>query len=251
MTQRENNAKPIFSVCGKGGVGKTAVSALMARAFLELGPRPVLLIDADPAGGLVSAVGEKADKTLAGARDQLISTARGAGDAEKTRLAQDLDYLVMEALVEGPGYSLLAMGRMEAKGCFCPANTLLREAIDLLAEPFAMVLIDAEAGLEQIARQVTRRVTRVIALSDGSSRSVQTIDLITRMVDPSIMGVIGNRVDRVDDLGLPPNVDFLGIIPEDDQVRAFDRQGRSLWDLPSDNPALTAARAVAEKLINP
>ncbi|MBI9076192.1 MAG: hypothetical protein JEZ02_12340 [Desulfatibacillum sp.] len=231
-------------------MGKTAVSALLARAFLDLGPRPVLLIDADPAGGLVSAIGEQAEKTLASARDQLIAAARGAGDSEKTRLAQNLDYLVMEALVEGPGYSLLAMGRMEAQGCFCPANTLLREAIDLLAEPFSLVLIDAEAGLEQIARQVTRSVTRVIALSDGSSRSVQTIELITQMVDPAIMGVIGNRVDRVDDLDLPPNVEFLGIIPEDSQVRSFDRQGRSLWDLPPENPALAAARSVAEKLIN-
>ncbi len=246
----DNHQKPIFSVCGKGGVGKTAVSALLSRAFLDIGPQPVLLIDADPAGGLVSAIGQRADKTLAGARDQLVASARGAGDVEKQRLAQDRDYLVMEALVEGQGYSLLAMGRMEAKGCFCPANTLLREAIDLLAEPFSMVLIDAEAGLEQIARQVTRSVTRVIALSDGSARSVQTIDLITQMVDPAIMGVIGNRVDDVDDLELPPNVELLGVIPEDPEVRAFDRKGRPLWELPSENPALAAARSVAEKLIN-
>ncbi len=249
MTQDTRSSKPIFSVCGKGGVGKTAFSSLLARAFLESGPKPLLLIDADPAGGLVSAIGHTAEKTLASARDQLIASARGADDQEINRLAQNLDYLVMEALVERQDHSVLAMGRMEAKGCFCPANTLLREAIDLLAEPFALVLIDAEAGLEQISRQVTRRVTRVLALSDGSARSVQTIDLISQMVDPAIMGVVGNRVSHVDDLALPAEVEFLGIIPEDDWVRQYDRQGRSLWDLPADNPALTAARSVAAKLI--
>lgn len=213
-----------------------------------MGIKPLLLIDADPAGGLVSAIGEKVEKTLASAREELIESARGAKDAEKSRLARDLDYLVMEALVEKRNYSLLAMGRMEAKGCFCPANTLLREAIDLLADPFSMVLIDAEAGLEQINRQVTRSVTRVIALSDGCARSIQTIELITQMVDPGLIGVIGNRVKDLDELNLAKGVEFLGIVPEDKDVKQFDRQGRSLWDLPSDNAALACVRAIAEKL---
>lgn len=240
--------KPIISVCGKGGVGKTAFCAMLGRALLEAGVKPLLLIDADPAGGLVSATGQKVKTTLAGAREAMIRAARSGDPKQKARLAQDLDYLVMEALLEREGYGLLSMGRMDEKGCFCPANTLLREAIDLLVTPFAFVLIDAEAGLEQISRQVTRRVTKVIAVSDGSSRSRDTISIILQMVGPEKLAVAVNRAPDTEGLDLPENVEILGSIPEDSTVRDFDRAGRPLWELPADNPALNAVRVIAAKL---
>ncbi len=245
----EDTGKPIISVCGKGGVGKTALCAMLARALREEGVSPLLLIDADPAGGLVSAVGEKVGKTLAGARQAMIESARKGDAKEKERLARDLDYLVMEALVERDGYALLAMGRMDEKGCFCPANTLLREAIDLLVTPFAFVLIDAEAGLEQISRQVTRRVTRVLAVTDGSSRGRDTVQHILNMVGAEKLAVAANRVPDESGLDLPPGVPLLGVVPEDPMVRDFDRAGRSLWELPSGNPALSAARKLARRLL--
>ena len=240
--------KPVIAVCGKGGVGKTAAAALISRGMLDAGAGPILLIDADPAGGLVSALGERVGSTLAAARSKLVAAARGAGDAEKESLARQLDYLVMESLEERGGYSLLAMGRMEEKGCFCPANTLLREAIDLLVGPFAVVLIDAEAGLEQISRQVTRRVTRVVAVHDGSARSADTVGMILAMA-PGIVSVLGSRTAGPAGLCLPEGVEWLGAIPEDAEVSRFDRERRSLWDLPADNPARMAAGGVARKLV--
>jgi CO dehydrogenase maturation factor len=242
-------SKPIIAVCGKGGVGKTVVSALLAGIFLARKITPLLLVDADPAGGLVSAIGERAAKTLAGVREALIASARGGRETEKERLARDLDYLVMEALLERGPYSLLAMGRMEEKGCYCPANALLREAIDLLVEPFSCVLIDAEAGLEQINRQVTRRVTRVIAVSDGSKRSAETIAHIAGMIGGDRMAMVANRVPAAPLAGPEAGVKSLGAIPEDPMVRDFDRAGRSLWELPPDNPALAAAQRIADRIL--
>ena len=242
--------KPVFAVCGKGGVGKTAFSALLARAFIETDSKPLLLIDADPAGGLVSAIGEGVTRTLAGVRENLIKAARQAGDAEKMRLAEQVDYLVPEALLERQGYSLLAMGHSSEKGCFCPANTLLRGAIELMIDPFAMVLIDAEAGLEQINRQVTRRVTRIIVITDGSKRSIETIGIITEMVGPERLAAVANRVPSHEDLGLPAGVELLGTIPEDQSLRQFDTKGRSLWELPPENQAFMAVQAIARELRN-
>jgi CO dehydrogenase maturation factor len=243
-------------VCGKGGVGKTALSALLAKAFLDLGAKPLLLMDADPAGGLISVIGQKAKSSLASARERMIESARSSDPTAKTRLAQDLDYLVMEALEEREGFAFLAIGRMEEKGCFCPANTLLREAIDLLAEPFAVVLIDAEAGLEQISRQVTRNVTRVLAVSDGSARSLATVEIIGQMVGAERMAIVFNRLDEkagqaiVD--GLPPAIaaaPVLGCVPEDETLQAFDRRGRTLWELPAGNPTMQAAAGIAKALL--
>ena len=238
-------------MCGKGGVGKTAFSALLARALLETGTKPLLLIDADPAGGLVSAIGERVSKTLAGVRETLIAAARRGGDAEKTHLARQLDYLVMESLLERPGYSILAMGRPREKGCFCPANTLLREAIDLVAGPFAATIIDAEAGIEQIQREVTRRVDRVIAVTDGSRRSSEILTTIAEMVGAGRVSAVVNRVSgesAEEESGLPEGVERLGAIPEDPELQRFDREGRPLWELPLENEAVVAVAGIAAKL---
>lgn len=243
-----NKEKPIIAVCGKGGVGKTVLTALLSRLLIDEGHQPLLLLDADPAGGLCAAIGLRPEKTLASVREELINQARGSDKASKDKLARELDYMVMAALMELPGYSLLAMGRPREKGCFCPANTLLREAIDLLAEPYAAVLIDAEAGLEQIQRQVTRRVNRVIAVSDGSSRSVETIGLIAELVGSARLSVVMNRGMVLNQGQLPSGVEIIGALPENALVREFDRQGRSLWELPPDNPARTAAGEIAKKL---
>jgi CO dehydrogenase maturation factor len=106
---------PVIAVCGKGGVGKTVVSALLARILVESGIVPLLLIDADPVGGLTAAIGEKAADTLAGVKDRFIKTARGGGKYRLAQAANQLDYFVLQALVERKDYSLLAMGHNEEK----------------------------------------------------------------------------------------------------------------------------------------
>ncbi len=241
--------KPIIAVCGKGGAGKTVVSALLSRVLLEAEIRPLLLIDADPAGGLISAVGEKVGGTLGSVRDQVIAAARNASEEGKSQVANQLDYFVMQALEERPEYSLLAMGHSTEKGrCYCPVNGLLRSAIDLVITPFSAVLIDAEAGLEQINRQVIRRVTRVLAVIDGSQRSIETLKIIAGMVDSQNVFAVANRTSEEQNCAIPDGIELAGFIPEDEALRQFDRDGRSLWDLSPDNPALTGARKIAETI---
>lgn len=242
--------KAVLAVCGKGGVGKTACSALLGRVLLKAGVRPLLLVDADPVGGLASAIGERAVRTIADVRQRLIASARSADEAEKARMAVDLDYLVMEALLERDGFSLFAIGHSHEKGCYCPVNTLLRQAIDLIVEPFAAVIIDAEAGIEQINRQVTERVSRILVVTDGSTRSADTLQVIAGMVGKARIGVVANRCaeEVVGPQVLPAGVEFLGSIPEDETLRDFDRRGRPLWELPEENPAVEASRRIARAL---
>jgi CO dehydrogenase maturation factor len=181
-------------------------------------------------------------------RESLIASARTADDAEKARLAIDLDYLVMEALVERDGYSLFAMGHNQEKGCYCPVNTLLRQAIDLIVGPFSAVLIDAEAGIEQINRQVTQRVSRILVVTDGSTRSAETLRVISDMVGKVPVSVIANRSTESGPAVLPEGAELAGTIPEDDQLRRFDREDRPLWELPPQNPAVGAVRGIAQAL---
>jgi CO dehydrogenase maturation factor len=237
--------RQIIAVCGKGGVGKTAFSALLSRVLIDAGIQPLLLIDADPAGGLTLAIGERSVSTLAAVRDRLIASAR---KGEAIHAANELDYLLLQSLVERKSYSLLAMGHSSEKGCFCPANEFLRAAIDVLVSAFAAVLIDAEAGIEQINRDVTRRVDRIITVLDGSQKSVETLRLIMDMVGPTPISVVANRAATMDGCELPDGVELLGLIPENRTLRQFDRKGRPLWELPHDNRAVVAARQIAQRL---
>ena len=235
-------------MCGKGGVGKTVFSALFSRVLIESGVVPLLLIDADPVGGLTAAIGQHATHTLAGVRDQFIQTARSGVKAKIAQAAGQLDYFVLQALVEHHDYSLLAMGHNQEQGCFCPANNLLRSAINSLVSAFAGVVIDAEAGIEQINRDVTRRVTQIVVVVDASQRSLETLRVISAMIAASRIAVVANRVSAELKLPLPEGLKLLGRIPENEELRQFDREGRSLWQLPSDNAALEAVRSIARAI---
>jgi CO dehydrogenase maturation factor len=241
--------KPVIAVCGKGGVGKTVFSALLARVLLEEGLKPLLLVDADPVGGLTSAIGEKPENTLAGVRDGFIGEVRKSGKAGAEQAAGQLDFFVFNALAERDGFALLAMGRNREKGCFCPANKLLRNAIEKLIPGFACVLIDAEAGIEQINRDVTERVTEIIVVVDGSARSMDTLKMITAMVDKDHVAAVVNRATEGKKPDMPGGVEILGCIPEDEELKNYDRQGKPLWLLPDDNEALKAVRQIGKRIL--
>jgi CO dehydrogenase maturation factor len=220
----------------------------MARALLSAGARPLLLVDADPVGGLCSALGEHALPTLAGVRAEVIGTARHGDDEAKRLVAEKLDYMVFAALTERDGYAILPMGRTTEKGCFCPANSLLRKAIDAVVDAFAVTVIDAEAGVEQINRQVTTRTTHAVVVTDGSTRSRDTLGLIAEMLGPDRVYAVANRALAVDGWQLPAGVRTAGRVPEDPCVRDRDARGLSLLDVPEDAPSAAAASEVVRAL---
>jgi len=247
----------ISAVCGKGGVGKTAFTALLTRAFLESGRAGRLLaIDADPAMGLTHALGMSVQRTMGQVREAIIAAARSGIDTEMTEIAGTLDYMVMEALAEENNLALLAMGRSESLGCFCPVNDILRDVIKILSREFDTIVIDGEAGLEQINRQVMDELNWLIMLTDTSARGLQTVALLKEMVDDSKVihcdrtGVIFNRVEGDEtflaEAAAKIGVEVLGFVPQDPAVTSFDLVGRSLSELPVDSIALSAVRAIAE-----
>lgn len=203
------------------------------------------LADADTVGGLTSAIGETVTDTLAGVRDRFIGEARRKDKVRLAQAADQLDYFVFRSLIERRGYALLAMGHNNEKGCFCPANMLLKKAVESLMQSFAGVLLDAEAGIEQINRDVTSGVTHVLVVVDASKRSMDTLALIESMVGASRIGVVANRVSEDTVLDLPDGVQWMGVIPENEALKQFDRAGRPLWQLPADNHAVVSVRQIA------
>jgi CO dehydrogenase maturation factor len=258
-TEIAGRGKRIFAVCGKGGVGKTAFTAMLSRALLESGTAGnLLMIDADPALGLTHALGMHAGRTIGQVREAIITAARLGSDADLAEITGMLDYMVLEALVEGDDHALLAMGQSETLGCFCAVNDLLRDAIGVLSRKFDTIVIDGEAGLEQINRQVMNGLDGLIILTDASARGVRTVALLKEMVEGrnviqcGRMGVVFNRVQG-DEAFLARSareigIDVLGFVPQDPHVASYDLVGRSLTELPDNSAALAAVRGIAASL---
>jgi CO dehydrogenase maturation factor len=259
MVEPFTSSERLVAMVGKGGTGKTAFTAMMTKVLVESGRGgKLLLIDADPAMGLPLALGIHIERTVGQAREKIIITAKKGKEEEKQHLAYTVDYLVMEALNEMDGFAMLAMGRTDTLGCYCPVNDILRSVIETLAGSFDTILIDGEAGLEQLNRQVMRRVDTLIIVSDATSRGLQTAAQIKSMVHNEMvigcdkLGLVFNRVQgnedllkqAADDMGL----EILGFIPQDENIAHYDLLGKSLMGLTT-SPGLDAVHNIVEKVI--
>lgn len=236
----------VIAFVGKGGVGKTALCALTARALLEADQGPLLLVDADPAGGLVFALGLEMGPTVAHVKERVIDEAR-SGSVDNQAVAEALDWRVLEVLQERERYSLLAMGRTEARGCFCPVNTLLRSAIETLASGYRYVLVDAEAGIEQVNRQVLGRVDIPLVVTDGSRRGWRTAEQLAGILADRtlVRGEVGCLINRQQPTGdVPSGLTLWGAVPSDGQLAEYDRDGRSLLDLPGDSSSFRSMEKI-------
>lgn len=85
-------------------------------------------------------------------------------------LLSESRYKIAEAIVEKEGFAFLAIGRPESAGCYCRINSYLKEVITMISEQFDYVVIDGEAGIEQINRRVMEKVTHLLLISDTSKR---------------------------------------------------------------------------------
>jgi CO dehydrogenase maturation factor len=243
-------------VAGKGGVGKTAIAALLIDLLSKKGV--VLAIDADPATNLNDALGLPLGETVGRAREDVTD------DIQKGRLSptvskQDvLDMKIREALVESAKVDLLAMGRPEGPGCYCAANHMLRLSIDRLAKNYDYTVIDSEAGMEHISRQTTQDVDLLLIVSDVTMRGITTAarmkDLIKEM--RTKVGKVRLAVNRVKN-GLPQEIgkaigdfglELVATVPEDPNLADLDIKGKPIIELPEDSPLRQAAKEIISKL---
>ncbi len=254
------NQHKVIAVCGKGGVGKTAVTAMLTRQLKSRADTGrLLVVDADPALGLLYALNVDTTKTIGAVRDKVLEAAESGNAGAQAEVANELDYLITSSLKEEDGYSVIAMGHMEAKGCFCSVNKLLRDALEELVLKFDTIVIDGEAGIEQINRQVVERINTLVLVTDSSVRGVQTVHHIEGLVKAGAIpacesvGVIFNRIQNdnrtQDELQALVGLPVLGIIPYDVTLQQFDAQGKSLLTLPDDAPALEAVDKIIGRIL--
>lgn len=246
------------AMAGKGGVGKTTLSALAVQFFVARGAVPVLAVDADSNSNLHELLGVSCLATVGGIRE----SARQKPAALKSVSKQEfLDLRVHEALVEQDGFDLLAMGRPEGQGCYCFANNVLREVLQRVAGGYGHIVLDSEAGLEHIARRTLFALDLLVLVSDASVRGVRTAARISALADEVGLpvkqrGLVVNRVPggalseallrEAEQARLP----LLGVVPFDASVAAMDAAGSGVAAIPEEAPARIAVNSILEPLLS-
>ena len=242
----------IIALTGKGGVGKTSISAALVKLLVEEFPEEkILAIDADPAIGLATALGIEPEVTLDDIRNEIVANVEDGNTKEAMELLSESRYKIAEAIVEKEGFAFLAIGRPESAGCYCRINSYLKEVITMISEQFDYVVIDGEAGIEQINRRVMEKVTHLLLISDTSKKGLEVIKTIENvameLVKYDRIGLIVNRVEdpamieRLDTRGL----ELLAAIPSDKKLALYDFEGRSI--IPEESPVVVNVRDAMQK----
>ncbi len=242
----------VIAITGKGGVGKTAVASMVVRTLLDAGARPILAVDADPNANFHATLGVTPEMTLGSIRESEIRQP----DAIPSGMSKPeyFEYRTRQALVEATGFDFLAMGRPEGPGCYCFANSLLREALGRLEAAYAHIVVDCEAGLEHFSRRTASHIDLLVILADASRRSLETVktvvDLAASLATPVSETVVAiNRAPSPPPAALAQTAAELGFevsayLPEDPMVTELDMQGRPLLHASPDSPLRQAVAAL-------
>lgn len=248
----------VIAMAGKGGVGKTTVSALVVRYFAKLASDPLLAVDADPNSNLGETLGLDITKTVGDIREGFMKDPQGVPSGMDKVLY--LEMLMNQVLIEQSAFDLLVMGRQEGQGCYCMVNNILNRFADELEGNYKYLLVDNEAGMEHLSRRTSGKVDMLLMVTDYALRGLRAVGRINGMLDDLKLdvrqkGIIVNRapeklsrafLDEVEQIGVP----ILCTIPNDDHLLEFDMEQRSLLDLPNDSPAVLAVEGLMEKVTN-
>lgn len=256
-----------IALAGKGGTGKTTISAFIIRYLTEETDGPILAIDADPASNLPLVLGMGAEETVGDIREDMLQMVKTSGALAGSMPGgvskqEYLDFQIQMAVTEGDQVDLLVMGRPEGQGCYCAANQMLRVIVDRLGKQYSFVVIDNEAGMEHLSRRTTRDVDVLLLVTDPTQRGLITARQMADMVPGLEIGVgriflVVNRLRPVNGrLELPPplaaavertGLNLLGLIPEDRGLAEYEFAGRPLVEVPDQSSAYQAVRAIARQ----
>ena len=164
----------LIAVTGKGGVGKTTTAALLINRLIERNCKPVLAVDADPNTCLDTALGVTAQKTVGGVREEARQIA-AKGLSVGISKQELLEMKIAECLVEAKNFDLIAMGRPEGPGCYCYANSVLKSVLNEISSNYPYVVLDNEAGLENLSRRIVQEVDLLIMVADPSQMGLETV----------------------------------------------------------------------------
>ncbi len=224
-----------IATAGKGGVGKTTITALLVRYLIEKNKKPVLAIDADPNSNLCYYLGAKYQNSISDIRDDLKSDKLPAGFSK----TDFLELKINEVISENKDFDLLVMGKPEGPGCYCFVNELLRTSLSKLSAKYVSTIIDNEAGLEHLSRRTTDNIDELFIVSTPEHVSLRTalhIKETAKKLKLKIneISLILNRVQNSEQVNfsqkiLGENLKIKTIVPE--TVELYNLFEKNIFDI--------------------
>lgn len=239
-----------IAITGKGGVGKTTLSATLGHLF-SLDGRKVIAVDADPDANLAQALGVKA-ADIGNIRpiaemSELIEERTGARPGQPGSVFK-LNPKV-DDLPEGFGYkiggiTLLVMGKSKSagSGCYCPESVFLKRLLKhLLVERDEIVIVDMEAGIEHLTRGTAEAVDAFIVVVEPGQRSIQTAHTVQELakgLGVQDVFIVANKVRDDNDISFLKEhigeMRLLGAMHFNQAVMDADIRGMSPFEKASD-----------------
>lgn len=245
-----------LAISGKGGVGKTTFTALLAQAYADAG-RDVLAVDADPSPCLAGALGFpdalRAQLAPISEMDELIEERTGAKPGTVGgffTINPRVDDIPERFSVAHRGVRLLEMGAVDlgGSGCICPESAMLKTLFThLLFRRDDVLLLDMYAGVEHLGRATVDFVDAMVVVVEPTRRSLGTAAQIKRLAEDiklDRLWLVGNKVRDDEEAAFieaeTPGIPVLGMLPADLAVQEADRLGIPVYD---HVPALQEAAA--------
>jgi CO dehydrogenase maturation factor len=235
-----------LAITGKGGVGKTTLTALLAQSYADAG-RQVLAVDADPSPCLAGALGFPAElreelKPIA-EMDALIEERTGAKPGTVGgffTLNPRVDDIPERFSILHRGVRLLEMGSVDlgGSGCICPESAMLKTLFThLLFRKDDILLLDMYAGVEHLGRATVDFVDAMLVVVEPTRRSLGTAAQIKKLANDiglQRLYLVGNKVRNDDEAKFleneTPGIPLIGYMPADLKVQEADRLGIPVYD---------------------
>jgi len=247
-----------IAITGKGGTGKTTIAAAIIAGLIRRGLTPVLAVDADPNSCLDGIMGVQALQTVGRLREE--SRDAGAGGPSGISKRDLVELRIAECLVEADNFDLIAMGRPEGPGCYCYANNLFKNVIGALAQNYPFIVIDNEAGLENLSRRLYQSIDLLIITGDPSRRGLATIERLYDLAGE--MGIAydalalminlvreDSAMENLNRLKLKTSARYLLTLPFDKDLALAGEQGLSMLSIDPSNPVRSKIEEFIARII--
>jgi len=247
-----------LAISGKGGVGKTTVTALLAQVYASSG-QDVLAVDVDPAPCLADALGLppelRRELHPISEMEDLIYDRTGAKPGTTGgffTINPRVDDLPERFSVKHRGVRLLEMGGVETggTGCICPESALLKTLFThLLFRNDEILLLDMYAGVEHLGRATADFVDAMLIVVEPTRRSLGTAEQIKKLatdIGLKQMWLVANKVKSREDVEFitanSPGIPLLDQFYSNPDVIEADRRGLAVYDY------VPSLREVAERI---